>query len=50
MARSQLDKGAWSATWTQGKAMPLEPAVEYTLSEGGEPKPPTLVAVLEQQP
>jgi hypothetical protein len=35
--------------WADYSAMPLERAVEYALSEE-EPKPPTLAAVLEQQP
>ena len=50
-ARSQLDEEAWSAAWAQGKAMPLERAVEYALSEEEEEhEPPTLVPVPEQPP
>jgi DNA-binding CsgD family transcriptional regulator len=48
-ARSQVDEEAWSEAWAQGKAMPLERAVEYALSEE-EHEPPTLVAVPEQPP
>ena len=32
-ARSQLDEEAWSGVWAEGKAMPLERAFEYALSE-----------------
>src|SRR5215217_6114422 len=32
-ARSQLDEAAWETAWTAGKAMGLEEAVEYALSE-----------------
>ncbi len=50
LARSQLDEEAWSGTWEQGKALALERAVEYALSEEEEEhEPPTLVAVPEQQ-
>jgi predicted ATPase/DNA-binding SARP family transcriptional activator/DNA-binding CsgD family transcriptional regulator len=50
-ARSQLDEEVWSAAWAQGKAMPLEQAVEYALSEEqGEHEPPTLAAVPDQPP
>ena len=48
-ARSHLDEEAWSAAWTQGKAMPLERAVEYALSDEEEHEPPALVAVLHQE-
>ena len=49
-ARSQLDEEIWSGTWAEGKAMPLERALEYALSEGEEEhETPTLVAVPEQQ-
>ena len=49
-ARSQLDEEIWSEAWAQGKAMPLERAVEYALSEEEARESPTLVAVPEQQP
>jgi non-specific serine/threonine protein kinase len=32
-ARSQLDEAAWETAWKEGKAMGLEEAVEYALSE-----------------
>jgi DNA-binding CsgD family transcriptional regulator/tetratricopeptide (TPR) repeat protein len=49
-ARSQLDEETWSEAWAQGKAMVLERAVEYALSEEQEEhEPPTLVAVAEGQ-
>ena len=50
IARSQLGEEAWSGAWAEGKAMPLEQAVEYALSEEGERATPTLVPVPEQQP
>ena len=49
LARSQLDEEAWSGAWAQGKAMALERAVEYALSEVEEQEAPTLVAVPDQQ-
>jgi DNA-binding NarL/FixJ family response regulator len=36
--------------WAGGKAMPLEQAIEYALSDEEEREPPTLVPVPEQQP
>jgi hypothetical protein len=33
LSRSQLDLAAWEATLTEGKAMSMETAVEYALSE-----------------
>jgi len=50
VAQSQLDEEAWSGAWAQGKAMPLEQAVEYALSGEEEHEPPTLIPVPEQQP
>jgi predicted ATPase/DNA-binding SARP family transcriptional activator/DNA-binding CsgD family transcriptional regulator len=50
IARSQLDEEAWSRAWAEGKAMPLERAVEYAFSEVEEHEPPTLVSVPEQPP
>ena len=32
-ARSQLEEGAWSAAWEEGRAMSMETAIEYALSE-----------------
>jgi predicted ATPase/DNA-binding SARP family transcriptional activator/DNA-binding CsgD family transcriptional regulator len=32
-ARAQLDEAAWEAAWAEGRAMPLEEAAEYALSE-----------------
>ncbi|HEX6736765.1 MAG TPA: tetratricopeptide repeat protein, partial [Vicinamibacteria bacterium] len=34
-ARTQLDEGAWSAAWAEGRAMPLEQAVAYALEPRG---------------
>jgi non-specific serine/threonine protein kinase len=51
IARSQLgDEEAWSRAWSEGKAMPLEQAVGYALSEEEERDAPTLVPAPEQQP
>ena len=50
ITRSQLGEEAWSGAWAEGKAMALEQAVEYALSEEEEREPPTLVPVPEQQP
>jgi non-specific serine/threonine protein kinase len=50
LARSQLGEEAWSGAWAEGKAMALERAIEYALSEEEERDAPTLVAVPEQQP
>ena len=36
-AGSQLDEAAWTAAWTEGRAMSLEQAVEYALEQ--EPAP-----------
>ncbi|MBA2782529.1 MAG: hypothetical protein H0T74_06350 [Rubrobacteraceae bacterium] len=50
-ARSQLEEEAWSGAWAEGKAMPLERAIEYALSEDeGQQEPPTLVPVAERPP
>ena len=50
-ARARLDEAAWQTAWTEGRAMPLERAVEYALSEVEEEHEPfILVAVPEQQP
>ncbi len=50
-ARSQLEEEAWSESWAEGKAMPLERAIAYALSEEeGQQEPPTLVPVAERPP
>jgi ATP/maltotriose-dependent transcriptional regulator MalT len=49
-ARSQLDEEVWSAAWAQGKAMALDRAVEYALSEEEDREALTLVPVPEQPP
>jgi hypothetical protein len=49
LARSQLDEEAWSAAWAEGKALAMERAIEYALSEEVEREAPTLVPVPEQQ-
>ena len=49
-ARSQLEEEAWLRAWEEGKAMSLERAVEYGLSEEEERELPTLVPVAEEQP
>jgi non-specific serine/threonine protein kinase len=49
-ARSQLDEAVWSAAWAQGKAMALDRAVEYALSEEEDREALTLVPVPEQPP
>jgi DNA-binding CsgD family transcriptional regulator len=38
-ARSQLDEAAWTAAWTEGRAMSLEQAVEYALELEQAPEP-----------
>jgi non-specific serine/threonine protein kinase len=38
-ARSQLDEAAWTAAWTEGRAMSLEQAVEYALEQEPAPGP-----------
>jgi non-specific serine/threonine protein kinase len=55
VARSQLDEETWSGAWAQGKAMPLEQAVEYAVSEKDleeeeEHESPILLAAPDQQP
>jgi DNA-binding CsgD family transcriptional regulator len=48
-ARSQLEEEVWSEAWAEGKAMPLEWAIEYALSEGEE-VPPAPLTVPDKQP
>ncbi len=48
--RSQLEEEGWSEAWEEGKAMPLERAIEYALSEEEEQEPPTLVPLAERPP
>ncbi|MBA2534361.1 MAG: response regulator transcription factor [Rubrobacter sp.] len=43
MARSRLDEAAWQAAWAEGRAMPMEQAIEYALSEE-KPTPPISLA------
>jgi predicted ATPase/DNA-binding SARP family transcriptional activator/DNA-binding CsgD family transcriptional regulator len=31
--RSQLDEASWDSSWAEGRAMPMEQAIEYALSE-----------------
>jgi DNA-binding CsgD family transcriptional regulator/tetratricopeptide (TPR) repeat protein len=33
MARSQLDEASWRAAWAQGRAMSMDQAIDYALSE-----------------
>jgi predicted ATPase/DNA-binding SARP family transcriptional activator/DNA-binding CsgD family transcriptional regulator len=40
-ARSQLDEAAWETAWAEGKAMGLEKAIEYALSEEEAASPAT---------
>jgi non-specific serine/threonine protein kinase len=50
-ARSQVEEETWSAAWAEGKAMPLESAVEYALSDERERDLPTApTALAERQP
>jgi predicted ATPase/DNA-binding SARP family transcriptional activator/DNA-binding CsgD family transcriptional regulator len=50
-ARSQLGEEAWSGRWEEGKAMPLQRAIEYALLEEEEEwEPPKLVPEQEQPP
>jgi DNA-binding CsgD family transcriptional regulator len=48
--RSQVGEVAWEEALAQGRAIGLEEAIEYALSEEEERETPTLVAVLEQYP
>jgi predicted ATPase/ATP/maltotriose-dependent transcriptional regulator MalT len=45
-ARSQLDETAWTAAWTEGRAMSLEQAVEYALEQEPAPEPAAPVPYL----
>jgi len=47
--RSQLGEEGFAVAWAGGKAMSLEQAIEYALSDEEEWEPPTLVTVPEQQ-
>jgi non-specific serine/threonine protein kinase len=49
-ARAKLGEEAFEAALGEGRAMPLERAIEYALLEEHERKSPTLVSVPEQQP
>jgi len=46
--RAQLDEKAWEAAWTEGRAMPLEEAIAYALSE--EEQAPTTPPAPEEPP
>jgi DNA-binding NarL/FixJ family response regulator len=48
-ARARLNERAWEEPLVQGRAMGLEEAIEYALSEEAEHEPQMLVAVPEQQ-
>jgi predicted ATPase/DNA-binding CsgD family transcriptional regulator len=48
-ARSQLDESTWSAVWEEGRAMSMEAAFEYALSEG-EPSTITPSSAASVQP
>jgi non-specific serine/threonine protein kinase len=50
IVRSQLGEEAFSEAWAEGKAMPLERAVEYSLSEDVWREPPVTLAASERQP
>ena len=39
MARSQLDEASWQGTWEEGRAMSMDQAIEYALSEEKPPPP-----------
>ena len=49
-ARSQLDAEVWSRAWEEGKAMLLEQAVDYGLSEEEELEPSTIGPATESPP
>lgn len=48
-ARSQLDESTWSAVWEEGRAMSMEAAFKYALSEG-EPSTITPSSAASVQP
>ena len=50
IVRSQLDGEAYSEAWAEGKAMALERAVEYTLSEDEQQESPVSLAAPGRQP
>jgi non-specific serine/threonine protein kinase len=41
MARSQLEEGAWTEAWEEGRAMSMEQAIEYALSHDAPTSPAT---------
>jgi DNA-binding CsgD family transcriptional regulator len=47
MARSQLDEASWAQAWAEGRAMSMEQAIEYVLSEE---KPVTSPSPESEQP
>ena len=50
IVRSHLGEEACLEAWAEGKAMALERAVEYSLSEGEQQEPPVPLAAPERQP
>jgi DNA-binding CsgD family transcriptional regulator len=50
IVRSQLGEEAHSEAWAEGKAMALERAVEYSLSEDEQQEPPVPPAASQRQP
>jgi ATP/maltotriose-dependent transcriptional regulator MalT len=50
IVRSQLGEETYSEAWAEGKAMALERAVEYSLSEDEQQEPPVPLAAPERQP
>jgi non-specific serine/threonine protein kinase len=48
-ARSQLEEGAWTEAWEEGRTMSMETAFEYALCQEERP-PPTFVPIPEQPP
>jgi len=48
VARDQLDDAAWETAWSEGRAMDVEAAVEYALSE--EEPAPAETSAPEEQP
>jgi predicted ATPase/DNA-binding SARP family transcriptional activator/DNA-binding CsgD family transcriptional regulator len=49
-ARSRVDVDTWARAWAEGKAMPLERAVEYALSQDEADDPPAPAAPPHEQP
>jgi len=49
-ARSQLDEAAWEAAWAEGRAMSMERAIEYALSEEEPSATPPSSATTQPSP